>query len=112
MYESSALEGANAWQRTRYVTIPMISPAILFNVVLGIVASFQYFTQAFIITNGGPNNATLFYSLYIYQQAFTYLHMGYASAMAWLLFVIIVVVTLILFRSSRRWVYYARGGGG
>ncbi len=109
MYEVSSLEGASAWQRTRYVTLPMISPAILFNVVLGIVAAFQYFTQAFIITNGGPNNSTLFYSLYLYEQAFTFLHMGYASAMAWMLFVIIVIVTLGLFRSSSRWVYYAGG---
>ena len=107
MYEVADLDGASAFQRTRYVTIPMISPAILFNVVLAIVASFQYFTQAFVMTDGGPNNSTLFYSLYLYEQAFQYLHMGYASAMAWLLFVVVVAVTLVLFRSSARWVYYA-----
>lgn len=107
MYEVAALEGAGPWQRTRHVTLPMISPAILFNVVLSLVASLQYFTQAYVMTQGGPTNATLFYSLYLYNQAFQYLHLGYASAMAWLLFVIVVVITLLLFRSSSRWVYYA-----
>jgi multiple sugar transport system permease protein len=107
MYEVADLEGAGPWQRTRHVTLPMISPAILFNVVLALVAAFQYFTQAFVMTGGGPTDSTLFYSLYLYEQAFSYLHLGYASAMAWILFVIVVVVTLLFFRSSNRWVYYA-----
>lgn len=107
MYEVAKLDGASLWQRTRAVTLPMISPAILFNVVLGLVASLQYFTQAYVMTQGGPNNATLFYALYLYQQAFNDLHLGYASAMAWLLFVIVVLITVMLFRSSSRWVYYA-----
>jgi multiple sugar transport system permease protein len=107
MYEVAALEGAGPWQRTRHVTLPMISPAILFNVVLALVAALQYFTQAYVMTQGGPDDSTLFYSLYLYQQAFTYLHLGYASAMAWLLFVIVVAITLVLFRASARWVYYA-----
>jgi multiple sugar transport system permease protein len=107
MYEVAALEGAGPWQRTRHVTLPMISPAILFNVVLALVASLQYFTQAFVMTQGGPDDATMFYSLYLYYQAFSYLHLGYASAMAWLLFLIVVVITILLFRSSSRWVYYA-----
>lgn len=109
LYESATLDGAGAWQRTWHVTLPMISPAILFNVVLGLVASFQYFTQAYVITGGGPDNATLFYSLYLYNQAFKYLNLGYASAMAWLLFIFVLVITLLLFRWSRRWVYYAAG---
>jgi multiple sugar transport system permease protein len=107
MYEVARIEGANAWQRIRYVMLPMISPAILFNVVLALVACLQYFTQAYVMTQGGPDNSTLFYSLYLYQQAFQQLHLGYASAMAWILFVIVLVVTLLLFRSSSRWVYYA-----
>lgn len=107
LYEAAKLEGAGPWQRTWHVTIPMISPAVLFNVVLALVAALQYFTQAFVMTQGGPSNATLFYSLYLYQQAFQNLNLGYASAMAWMLFVLVVVVTLLLFRSSRRWIYYA-----
>lgn len=107
MYEVAEIEGANAWQRIRYVTLPMISPAVLFNVILALVASLQYFTQAYVMTKGGPDNATMFYSLYLYDQAFQQLHLGYASAMAWLLFIIVLGVTLLLFRSSSRWVYYA-----
>jgi multiple sugar transport system permease protein len=108
LYEAAHLEGANAWQRTRHVTLPMLSPVILFNVVLGLIGSFQYFTQAYVMTQGpgGPDNASLFFALYLYQQAFTFLHMGYASAMAWLLFVLILVATLFVFKSSARWVYY------
>lgn len=107
MYEVAALEGASAWQRLRNVTLPMISPAILFNVVLGLVASLQYFTQAYVMTRGGPDNSTLFYALYLYDQAFKYLHLGYASAMAWILFIVVVALTIGLFRLSRRFVYYA-----
>ena len=106
LYEAALLEGANAGQRVRYVTLPMISPVILFNVVLGLIGSFQYFTQAYVMTQGGPDNASLFFALYLYQQAFQYLHLGYASAMAWLLFVLILIATLFVFRSSARWVYY------
>lgn len=107
MYEVADLEGAGPWQRIRHVTLPMISPAILFNVVLALVAALQYFTQAYVMTQGGPDDSTLFYSLYLYEQAFSYLHLGYASAMAWLLFVIVVAITVLLFRFSNRWVYYA-----
>lgn len=106
LYEAATLEGANAWQRTRYITLPMISPVILFNVILGIIGSFQYFTQAYVMTQGGPDNSSLFFALYLYQNAFQYLHLGYASAMAWLLFVIILLATLLVFRTSARWVYY------
>jgi multiple sugar transport system permease protein len=106
LYEAAGLEGANAWQRTWHVTLPMISPVILFNVVLGLIGSFQYFTQAYVMTQGGPNNASLFYALYLYQQAFSYLHLGYASAMAWLLFVLILLATFSIFKTSAKWVYY------
>ena len=106
LYEAAGLEGANAWQRTWHVTLPMISPVILFNVVLGLIGSFQYFTQAYVMTQGGPNNASLFYALYLYLQAFSYLHLGYASAMAWLLFVLILLATFAVFKTSAKWVYY------
>lgn len=110
LYEVADIEGANWWQRIWHVTLPQISPAILFNVVLAVVASLQYFTQAYIMTQGGPNNATLFYSLYLYRQAFTYLNFGLASAMAWLLFIVVLAITVLLFRTSSRWVYYAGEG--
>jgi multiple sugar transport system permease protein len=84
----------------------MLSPVILFNVVMAIIGSFQVFTSAYIMTGGGPGDATLFYVLYLFYQAFTYYEMGYASAMAWLLFTIIMVLTLFVLRSSRRHVHY------
>ncbi len=106
LYEAADLEGANPWQKTIKITVPLISPVILFNVTLGLIGSFQYFTQAYVMTQGGPNNASLFYALYLYQQAFRYLHLGYGSAMAWLLFVLILLVTLAVFKTSAKWVYY------
>jgi multiple sugar transport system permease protein len=107
LYEAADVDGANWWHKIRHVTIPSLSPVILFNVILAIIASFQFFTQAFIITNGGPMNATLFYSLYLYQNAFSYLHMGYASGLAWILLIIALALTVLILRSSARWVYYA-----
>jgi multiple sugar transport system permease protein len=107
MYEVADLEGAGPWQRTWHVTLPMISPAIVFNSILGLVGALQYFTQAYVMTQGGPDNSTLFYSLYLYDEAFSYLHLGYASAMAWLLFIVVVVITIIFFWLSNKWVYYA-----
>jgi multiple sugar transport system permease protein len=107
LYEAAAIEGAGPWQRLRHVTLPMISPAILFNIVLALVVALQYFTQAYVMTNGGPDNATLFYVLYLYEQAFKYLNLGYASAMAWMLFVVVLLFTLVLFHGSKRWVFYA-----
>jgi multiple sugar transport system permease protein len=84
----------------------MLTPVIFYNLVMGIIGSFQVFTQAFVMTGGGPVNSTLFYVLYLYKQAFNYFHMGYASAMAWILFAIILVLTLLVFKSSSMWVYY------
>jgi multiple sugar transport system permease protein len=108
MYEVAALEGATAWQRLRKITIPMISPVILFNVVLSLVLSIQYFTQAQVIESppGSPGNSTMFFVIYYYQQAFEYLHLGYASAMSAILFLLVLIITVLLLRSSSKWVYY------
>ncbi|WP_225442541.1 carbohydrate ABC transporter permease [Paenibacillus lycopersici] len=106
MYESAQIDGAVWWHKIVYITLPMISPVIFFNLIMGLIGSFQYFTQAYIITSGGPNDSTLFYSLYLYKNAFSYFHMGLASAMAWILFLLIMAVTLLVFRSSARWVFY------
>jgi len=110
--EAAMLDGANAWQRFRHVTLPAISPVVLFMVVTGMLALFQYFTQAFIMTNpkGGPEHSTLFYALYMYQNAFEFFKMGYACAMAWFLFVLSLIATLIVFKTSARYVYYEEGG--
>jgi multiple sugar transport system permease protein len=108
LYEVAALEGAGPWQRLRRITIPMISPVVLFNVILSLVLSIQYFTQAQVIENppGSPGSSTMFYVTYYYQQAFQDLHLGYASAMAFLMFVAVLIVTVLLLRTSSRWVYY------
>lgn len=111
LYEVAEIDGANWWQRFRSVTLPMLSPVILFNLVLGIIGSFQVFTSAFLLTNGGPQNSTLFMVLYLYRLAFEQFKMGYASALAWLLFVIILAFTLIQLRLSKSWVYYEGGEG-
>lgn len=108
-YEAAAIDGAGRWSQFRHVTLPMITPTIYFNLVIGLIASFQYFTQVYIMTNGGPTHSTLFYALYLYQNAFRYLRMGYASAMAWLLFLVILAATLFIHRTSARWVYYEGG---
>ena len=106
LYESAELDGANAFQKVIHVTIPMISPVILFNVIMGLIGTFQYFTQAYIMTGGGPADATLFYALYLYNSAFRFFKMGYASAMAWLMFLVIFGLTVLTFSLSSRWVYY------
>ncbi len=116
LHEAAMLDGAGMWHRFRHVTMPMITPAIFFNIVLGIIGSFQVFTAAFIITAGGPANATLGYILYLYRSAFEQGKMGYASALAWFLFLIILAFTLVQLAMAKRWVYYegetpqARGG--
>ena len=109
LYEAAALDGASAWERTRSVTLPLLTPVILFNVVVGLIYGFQYFVEPYIITQGGPADSTLTYALYLYQTAFEYRKAGYASAMAWILFVIIMIVTLGLLRTSGRWVHYQGG---
>ncbi|MEK3732487.1 MULTISPECIES: carbohydrate ABC transporter permease [Paenibacillus] len=106
MHEAAELDGAGRFRRFVSITLPMISPTIFFNLIMGIIGGFQYFTQAFVMTNGGPLNSTLFYNLYLYNKAFQDYEMGYASALSWILFVIILVFTLIVIRSSSMWVYY------
>jgi multiple sugar transport system permease protein len=103
LYEAASIDGANSVQKIFSVTLPMLRPVILFNVITGIIGTFQSFAETFIITQGGPNGSTMFYSLYLYQNAFQYAKMGYASAMAWVLLLIALTFTLILFKVSNRW---------
>lgn len=107
LYEAAIVDGANALRRLWHITIPMVSPVILFNLVMSFIGGFQYFTLPWLLTSGGPNQATEFYSLFLYRNAFIYLRMGKASALAWLLFVVIIIFTGLLFRASGRLVYYA-----
>jgi multiple sugar transport system permease protein len=106
LYEAAAIDGAGAWHAFWRITIPLLTPTIFFNLVLSIISTFQTFTSAFVATDGGPLDATLFYVLYLFRQAFQYFNMGYASALAWVLFVVILALTLLIVRSSRYWVYY------
>lgn len=107
LYDAASVDGAGVFHRFLHITLPMLTPSIFFNLVIGFIGTFQYFTQAFVATSGGPNNSTLFYALYLFNQAFGYFNLGYASAMAWVLFAIVVILTIILFRTSWRWVFYA-----
>ncbi len=107
LYEAASLDGANKLQRLRHVTLPMLSPVILFNLIMGLIGRFQYFTEAYVMTNGGPQDSTTFYALHLFNRAFMDFKMGYASAMAWVLFLITLVCALAVFRTSARWVYYA-----
>lgn len=106
LYEAAEIDGANRLVQIARITIPLITPVIFFNLVMNLIASFQSFTNAFIITQGGPNHASYFYIYYLFQNAFQYFRMGFASAQAWILFVIIMTLTIIAFRSQRFWVYY------
>ena len=113
LYEAAHIDGADAWMRFRHITLPLISPVIFFNVVMGVIGALKVFDLAYAFSvaqaqpaPGGPARATLFYGLNLYQQAFGYFHMGLASAMAWLLFAVILVITVINFRLGRRWVHY------
>lgn len=106
LYEAAEIDGANFWFKFWRITIPMMTPVIFFNLVMGIIGSFQIFTQGYIMTQGGPRYATLFYVLYLYNNAFLWFKMGYASALAWVLFIIIFASTLLVLKSSSAWVYY------
>jgi multiple sugar transport system permease protein len=107
LYEASAIDGAKKTKQFFYITLPMLTPTIYFNLIMGIISSFQMFTPAFIITNnGGPMNATFVYALYLYERAFGRLEMGYASALAWIMLLIIVAMTSIIALSSKYWVFY------
>lgn len=112
LYEAAELDGANGWRQFWAVTVPMMTPTIFFNVIMGLINSFQVFTTAYVATGGGPVNATLFYVLYLYRRGFQDFRMGYASALAWILFLIVLVMTLLIFRSATAWVYYESGEEG
>ena len=112
-YESAEIDGASAWQRTLHLTIPGLSPVLFFTLLMGVVGSFQYFTQPYVMTvdssgnpPGGPADSTLFYAVYLFNNAFVSFRMGYASAMAWVLFIVILLCTALVFRGSRRFVHY------
>jgi multiple sugar transport system permease protein len=106
LYDAATVDGANAWQRFFQITLPMLSPVIFFNLVIGLIGAFQFFTEPFVMTEGGPENSTLTYILYLYRNAFDYLRMGYASALAWVFFVLVLLLTTLVFRSSPMWVHY------
>ncbi|WP_230394707.1 carbohydrate ABC transporter permease [Plantactinospora alkalitolerans] len=109
LYDAAAVDGSGRWRTFRSVTLPMLSPIILFNLVLETIHAFQAFTPAFIVSGGrgGPSNSTLFYTLYLYERGFSQFRMGYASAMAWLLLLVIAIITAVFFGTSRRWVFYS-----
>jgi multiple sugar transport system permease protein len=109
LLEAAEIDGASAWRRFTHITIPMVSPVLFFNLVVGIIGSFQIFTASYIMTNGGPQNATLFMVLYINRTAFEYFDMGFAATLSWLLFWVIMVFTAIQFKLSNRWVFYEIG---
>ncbi len=106
LIEAAELDGAGAWQRFRYVTVPLLTPTIFFLTMVGVIASLQIFNQAYVMTQGGPAHATLFYVLYLFQTAFEHFQMGYACAMALVLFIITLVVSLIQLAMSKKWVHY------
>ncbi len=106
LYEAASIDGANEWRRFWSITLPMLSPTLFFNLVIGIIGSFQVFTTAYIATQGGPQNATLFYVLYLWRNGFDYFKMGYASALAWVLLLIVLALTMLQFGLARRLVYY------
>ena len=104
-YEAARIDGANGLQSFFRITLPCLSPIILYNLVMQTISAFMAFTQAFIITKGGPNNSTMLYALYVYKQAFDYNKMGYACAMSWFMLVIMSLITLVIFKSSKMWVF-------
>lgn len=106
LYEAAEIDGAGGGRKFFRITLPLMSPVLLFNLISGIIANFQVFTQAFVMTRGGPSNASLFYVLYLYRNAYEFFKMGYASALAWLLFIIILIMFLLVFKSSPLWVFY------
>ena len=108
-YEAARMDGANGFQLFFKITLPCLSPIILYNLVMQTISAFMAFTQAFIITQGGPNNGTMMYSLYVYNQAFQYNNMGYACAMSWFMLVVMSIITLVIFKSSKMWVFSESG---
>ncbi|HEY3061382.1 MAG TPA: sugar ABC transporter permease [Chloroflexota bacterium] len=106
LYEAARVDGANAWRRFWAITLPLLTPTIFFQLVTGLIDAFQVFAEVYVITQGGPLRATFFYMLYLFQNGFQDFHMGYASALAWVLIVITMGVSLVVFKTSQRWVYY------
>lgn len=111
LYEAAEIDGAGSWRKFWSITLPSISPVTLFQIIIGLIGTFQFFTEGLIFAEaaqsvGGPENSLLFYAIYLYQVAFSFLKMGYASAMAWMLFLVVMALTLIVYKTSARWVYY------
>jgi multiple sugar transport system permease protein len=106
LYEAAAIDGANGWHRFRYITLPMLAPTTFFVLIISVIGSFQVFDLAFVLTKGGPGVATNTMVMYIYNQAFQFFHIGYAAAIAWVLFAIIFLITLAQTQLQKRWVHY------
>lgn len=104
-YEAAEMDGANGFQRFFHITLPCLSPIVLYNLIMQMISAFMIFTQVAVMTDGGPNNSTMVYALYVYKQAFTYNHMGYACAMSWFMLVVMSVITLVIFKTSKMWVF-------
>lgn len=112
LYEAAAIDGAGIWSKFRNITVPLLSHVTFFNLILGVIGALQVFTEGFVLTRGGPNNSTMLLSIYLYRNAFEYLKMGYASALAWVMFLIVLLLTLLVFRSAPMWVHYQETQGG
>lgn len=109
LYEAVEVDGGNAWRKFYHITLPSMTPTIFFNLVMMLIGTFQAFNQAYVMTQGGPNNSTLFYVYYLFRTAFTETKIGYASALAWILFLIVMTLTFIIFQTSKKWVHYEGG---
>jgi ABC-type sugar transport system permease subunit len=107
--EAAIVDGAGVWTKFRHVTLPMITPTLFFNLILGVISALQVFTVAFVATTGGPNYGSWFIALHIYQQAFSYLRLGYGATLAWLFLALVLALTMLNLAFSRKWVFY-RGG--
>jgi multiple sugar transport system permease protein len=109
LYEAGDIDGASAWTKFRHITIPLLTPTIFFNLVLGVIGALKVFTTAWVATQGGPSYATWFFALHIYTEAFAYFRLGYGSALAWVLAIILMIFTYFQVQTSRRWVHYEGG---
>ena len=110
LYDAASIDGANAWHKIRHVTLPLLTPALFFLLVTGMIGAAQSFTASFFVTQGGPADSTLMYGLYLYRIGFERFRMGYACTLAWVLLVVVGLLTVLLFRTSNRWVFYSEGG--